>query len=84
VKTTTVTVAVGHKMGMRVPHGGSTCAKCQYVSNDKKKCSQELFVQWNKGETLPAPAMDYCCDQFEAAKAKTMSDHLQSQKATKA
>jgi len=56
----------GHKFGMRVPHGGSSCAKCEYVTKDKRHCSNKYFIQWNGASFLPAPAEDYCCDVFQA------------------
>lgn len=54
-----------HKMGMRVPKGGSSCAKCEYVRNDNQDCAQKNFVAWNGSPKLPAPANEYCCDFFE-------------------
>lgn len=54
-----------HKMGMRVPKGGSSCAKCEYVRNDNKDCAQKNFVAWNGSPKLPAPADEYCCDFYE-------------------
>ena len=62
-----------HLLGMRVPHGGSNCAKCEYLSEDGKKCSEPVFIKWNhNSNVLPAPAEDYCCDEFEPAEG-TMS-----------
>jgi hypothetical protein len=57
-----------HKVGMRVPEGGSDCAKCEYL--DGKNCTQKIFIQWNGSEVIPAPVDEYCCDFFEAAKNK--------------
>lgn len=54
-----------HKVGIRVPKGGSDCAKCEYVSDDRKACGNERFVKWNGSKFLPAPADSYCCDFFE-------------------
>ena len=54
-----------HKVGMRVPKGGSNCAKCEYVRNDNQDCAQENFIAWNHGPKLPLPADVYCCDFFE-------------------
>lgn len=77
-------VPAGHKVGMAVPAGGSNCAKCEYVSTDEKKCSNEFFVKWNGGKTLPEPANEYCCDFFDAAKKrKTLGDQLRAQKSKK-
>ncbi len=55
-----------HQVGMKVPEGGSDCAKCEYVSDDEKKCSNPNFVKWNGSKFLPASATEYCCDFFEA------------------
>ena len=52
-----------HKVGMRVPPGGSNCQKCEYVSG--QNCKQELFIAWNGGPKIPAPVGEYCCDFFE-------------------
>jgi hypothetical protein len=60
-----------HKVGMRVPVGGSDCAKCEYVSGDGRQCRNAAFVKWNGASKLPAPANSYCCDFFEAAKRTT-------------
>ena len=53
-----------HPVGMEVPKGGSSCAKCEFVSNDGKQCSQKDFVKWNGGKDLPEAADRYCCDFF--------------------
>lgn len=55
-----------HKVGMKVPKGGSDCAKCEYVNG--QNCSQPQFVRWNGGNKIPAPTDEYCCDFFEAKK----------------
>lgn len=61
-----------HKIGMRVPLGGSNCAKCQYVSENHKRCGQRLWVDapvkrggGGGDPVLPAPAVSYCCDMYE-------------------
>jgi hypothetical protein len=55
-----------HKVGMRVPHGGSNCQKCEYV--DGQKCRNEHFVEWLGSNRIPAPVAEYCCDFFESSK----------------
>jgi len=66
----------GHLFGMEVPVGGSNCAKCKFVSADKKRCSSTYFQDWQKSlkvedpGALPKPANRYCCDVFSAAAAK--------------
>ena len=57
-----------HAVGSVVPKGGSSCAKCEYVGADGKRCRQKDFVKWNGGHELPAPSDQYCCDFFEVAK----------------
>lgn len=56
---------ISHSLGMEVPVGGSSCYKCKYVSEDKQRCSNQYFVEWNESKDLPANAMYYCCDLFE-------------------
>lgn len=57
-----------HKPGMRVPKGGSSCFTCEYVSEDKKHCSNKYFQKWNGSDKLPAPADEYCSDWYEEEK----------------
>jgi hypothetical protein len=52
-----------HKVGMRVPKGGSSCAKCEYVSG--QYCKQSDFIEWNGSNKIPAPTDSYCCDFYE-------------------
>jgi hypothetical protein len=60
-----------HQLGMRVPLGGSSCAKCEYLSEDKVHCKNKYFQRWRKDsgaarpDELPAPSDEYCCDLFE-------------------
>lgn len=54
-----------HQVGMIVPKGGSSCAKCKYVQ--WPYCKEEKFIEWNGSNKIPAKAADeYCCDFFEA------------------
>ena len=53
----------GHKLGMRVPKGGSDCEKCEYV--DGQNCKNPRFVKWNGSAVIPLPTNEYCCDLFE-------------------
>lgn len=57
-----ITYPADHQVGMRVPKGGSNCAKCEYVNG--QDCTQEQFVKWNGSEVIPAPTDSYCCDFF--------------------
>jgi len=67
-KSETATIAVehaaGHKLGMRVLKGGSMCGNCSYANDDGKSCSNDLFQKFNGGSELPAPADEYCCDEW--------------------
>jgi hypothetical protein len=60
----------GHQLGMEVPEGGSNCAKCSFVSEDLKKCGNEVFQKWNGGAELPKPADRYCCDLYKIGDEK--------------
>ena len=54
-----------HQLGMRVPKGGSSCAKCEYLA-DRVTCGNKGFAKWNGGTgKLPYPANEYCCDLYE-------------------
>jgi hypothetical protein len=58
-----------HKAAMQVPKGGSSCASCKYVSEDKKECSNEYYIKWNDGsKKLPLPADEFCSDWWEPKK----------------
>jgi len=55
-----------HKAGMKIPKGGSSCANCKFLSEDKKNCLNEYWVKWNGGNSkLPVPADEYCSDWFD-------------------
>lgn len=53
-----------HKVGMRVPRGGSNCAKCEYL-REPNDCAQKDFVKWNGANLIPLDKEVYCCDFFE-------------------
>ena len=53
-----------HLVGMKVPVGGSNCAKCVFVRGDD--CSNAQFVKWNFGDhKIPGNINAYCCDFFD-------------------
>jgi len=53
--------------GMRVPPGGSNCAKCEYV--DGQNCKQKDFIKWNDGSpVIPLPVDEYCCNAYSIGK----------------
>lgn len=73
---------------MKVPTGGSNCAKCTYVKGENDtQCGNEYFVEWNDDSTeLPAAADEYCCDFFEAKsknKPQAIGERLKQQRAKK-
>lgn len=66
----------GHKLGMRVPRGGSRCGNCRFLSSSTT-CGNDGFIEWNGGPDLPAPKDEYCCDLYEhghAAGGRAMAD----------
>lgn len=62
-----------HKLGLRVPKGGSMCADCRFLATSKT-CGNPRFVEWNGSPRLPAPANEYCCDLYEPRTAKRRAD----------
>lgn len=58
-------LAPGHRLGMIVGPGGSSCARCRFVSAERTLCANLNFATWNGSPALPAPAETYCCDNFE-------------------
>lgn len=55
-----------HVAGMRVPKGGSNCAKCEYLADNQTDCTNEYFQKWNGGPVIPGKIDEYCSDWFEA------------------
>ena len=54
-----------HQLGMRVPDGGSNCAKCRFFKAPRD-CDNKGFIEWNGSPRLPDPADRYCCDLYLA------------------
>lgn len=52
-----------HPVGMEVPAGGSSCARCEYWQ--KGSCHNAKFIAWNGSGKIPAPPDRYCCDFYE-------------------
>jgi hypothetical protein len=61
------TYPANHQAGMRVPHGGSMCANCKYLGDDKKSCTEENFIKWNGSEAIPGKIDEYCSDWYMPA-----------------
>jgi hypothetical protein len=55
----------GHPVGVEVPPGGSSCAKCRYWRD--ARCAEAKFIEWNGSGTIPVSPDRYCCDFFEAS-----------------
>lgn len=60
----------GHRIGERVPKGGSMCANCSF-GKEGMYCTNKYFQRWNAEVNgakvparLPAPADEYCCDNW--------------------
>ena len=65
----------GHLLGMEVPDGGSSCAKCRFWHVDH--CHNEGFVRWNGGSgKIPVAPDCYCCDLFGAVPAYVVDREL--------
>lgn len=65
----------GHLLGMEVPDGGSSCAKCRFWHVDH--CHNEGFVRWNGGSSkIPVEPDCYCCDLFEPVPAYVVDREL--------
>lgn len=67
------TYPADHQPGMRVPKGGSNCAKCEYLKDPKKGiCGNKHFIAWGGPDKpagsnkIPGPIDSYCSDWFEA------------------
>lgn len=60
------TYPADHEPGMRVPEGGSNCAKCEYLKDaEKRLCGNKYFIAWHGSNKIPAPIESYCSDWFE-------------------
>ncbi len=55
----------GHKPFMKVPKGGSSCANCKFLSDDKLHCVNHNFIEWHGESKLPEPIDEYCSDWYE-------------------
>lgn len=55
----------GHSPGMRVSHGGSSCATCRFGNVRTGTCREPNFVRWNGSRRIPAPMSSYCSDWWQ-------------------
>ena len=55
--------------GMKVPDGGSNCAKCMYYDPDAAtphgRCGNKTFVKWLGSDEIPERPTEYCCNAFD-------------------
>ena len=59
-----VVYPAGHKLGMVVPDGGSSCSTCKFLGSDHASCDNRVWVKWNGSATLPVKDESYCCDLY--------------------
>lgn len=65
IKSGNFELSKGHQPFMKVPKGGSSCANCKFLSEDKLHCVQQDFINWNETSLLPQPIDEYCSDWYE-------------------
>lgn len=53
-----------HKPGMKVPKGGSNCANCKFLKDDRKSCGEPNFIAWNGSPIIPGQIDSYCSDWY--------------------
>jgi hypothetical protein len=63
-----IKVPDNHRIGTRVPEGGSSCASCKYLQK-QNHCGNKYWLAWHKDPLIPEPADSYCCDFYEEARA---------------
>jgi broad specificity phosphatase PhoE len=63
-----------HQAGMKVPPGGSNCAKCEYLGEDKLTCTNKYFIEWNGSDVIPGKIDEYCSDWFETGETQEKKD----------
>lgn len=67
---------IKHPVGMSVPEGGSNCAKCEYLADNKTDCKNKKFQKWQKAQgvkkywVIPKKITAYCCDFFHEPEKK--------------
>lgn len=66
-----------HEPGMQVPKGGSSCAKCEYLADNKTDCNNEYFIKWNGGPRIPGKIDEYCSDWFDFKKRKEEKESVE-------
>jgi len=59
-----------HRPGMKVPTGGSSCASCEYLAKDKRRCNNDYFVAWHGSDVIPGRINEYCSDWYEPRRPK--------------
>jgi hypothetical protein len=54
-----------HRYGEKVPKGGSKCANCEYLADNKVDCNNQNFIAWNHGPRIPGKIDEYCSIWWE-------------------
>jgi len=65
IKSGDFNIPKGHQPFMKVPKGGSSCANCKFLSEDKLHCVNHNFIKWHGKSELPTPIDEYCSDWYE-------------------
>ena len=63
------TYPANHKPAMRVPVGGSSCAKCAFHRADGNRCDSPDYQKYYGTDQIPLPPDQFCSDWFEAGRA---------------
>ena len=62
--------------GGTVPNGGSNCAKCSFLADNKTDCRNKKFQAWQKAmgsktpNVIPGKIDEYCCNFFPVTAPK--------------
>lgn len=54
-----------HKPFIKVVKGGSCCANCRFLTEDKRHCGNTYFVKWYGKSLLPKEIDSWCSDYYE-------------------
>lgn len=64
-----------HKPFIKVMKGGSSCSNCKWISKDKKRCENELFINFYGKAELPQPVDSYCSDWYVPSSPSIQSEN---------
>ncbi len=54
-----------HKPAIKVPKGGSCCAKCKFWDVEHKHCDNKYYRMWSGKKEIPENPNEYCSDWYE-------------------